>query len=109
MAKAMPPLVATVEDGVYGYHHCVGNVATVESTTLFTHSIVTMGEGQYHHIYEFKLGCGHSVTTTPDPYRNVIYKFPEKVAAEYQSQMCSSCESLKKKLRQTQPGTRNGT
>ena len=100
MAKAQSPYDSAFSDGsmVFDSNDGSGNVTLVEHTEDYEHYIVNMGPNQFHHIYQFRLGCGHTIMTTPDPYRNVMYKYPEKLVEKYKGMMCDSCKALQTKL-----------
>ena len=86
-----------------------GNVFTVVMTEDYTHSVCVMGKGKRMHTYQFKYACGCGAITTPDPYRDVIFAYPLKVAEKYKSELCKECKQLQKVLDEKEPPAEPGT
>lgn len=83
--------------------YSVSNVVYVERGAGWDHAVVIMPEDKYYHIYTMTFACGHTASTTPDPYRNLMFAEPDKVADCYRKQLCTDCESMRKHLDQQQP------
>ncbi len=105
-AKVIPPppgmmdSVKFPEPSVFGAdgQPLDSNTAVVEQNEDYKHWVSIMGPGKRMHMYQFRYGCGCPVMTTPDPYRDVVFAEPLKVAAEYKSTMCKACTELEEHL-----------
>jgi len=80
------------------YGFSIPNVVTVEQGPTWQHAVAIMPKNRLHHLYFFKYACGHQVTNTPDPYRDLMYAQPQHVADRYSKILCADCESMRKHL-----------
>ncbi len=78
--------------------HSMANVVSVEQGPTWEHAIAIMPKGRLLHMYTFEYACGHRASTTPDPYRDLMYADPQRVADRYAKLLCDDCRSMREHL-----------
>jgi hypothetical protein len=75
-----------------------GNIVYVERGPTWEHAVAIMPQDRLHHMYFFSYACGHRASTTPDPYRELMYAQPQHVADKYAKLLCADCQSMRAHL-----------
>jgi hypothetical protein len=88
----------TLSDVQEATGYSVSNVVYVERGKGWDHAVAIMPEDKLYHIYTFTYSCGHTASVSPDPYRDLMFAEPEKIALEYAGKLCSDGTSMRQHL-----------